>query len=103
MLAPNVLIKMSPDVFFQELDGESVLLNVKTGVYYGLDEVGTRMWTLLAEHREVEKTCAILLDEYEVTEDRLREDLWGLIEQLNRKGLVEVYGEGTEEAFSTVC
>ena len=103
MLAPNALVKMSPDVFFQELDGESVLLNVKTGVYYGLDEVGTRMWSLLAEHGEVKKVCAILFDEYEVTQARLRGDLWELIEQLKGKSLVEVYGEETKEALSAVC
>lgn len=99
MLSSNALVRMSPDVFFQEVEGESVLLNVKTGVYYGLDEVGTRMWSLLAEHGEVEDVCRALLEEYDVTEDRLRGDLLGLIQQLREKGLVQVYeGEDQEVA-----
>ena len=79
-----------------------MLLNVKTGVYYGLDEVGTRMWSLLAEHGEVEKACRVLLEEYDVTEDRLRADLLGLIERLREKGLVRVYEGEDQEVAETV-
>jgi hypothetical protein len=43
-------VKVNDDVLFQELQGEAVLLNLKSGVYFGLDPVGTRIWQLFAEH-----------------------------------------------------
>ena len=43
-------VEISPEALFQELDGETVLLNLQSERYYGLDDVGTRMWQLLAEN-----------------------------------------------------
>src|SRR4051812_15119232 len=46
-------VKISDDVLFQELQGEAVLLELKTGVYFGLDKVGTRVWQLLGEQATI--------------------------------------------------
>ncbi len=72
-LATRVTVPES--VLFRDLDGEAVLLETGSGRYYGLDEVGTRMWSLLQLHGEIEAVCRALLAEYDVPEDRLREDL----------------------------
>lgn len=76
-------------VLFRELDGEAVLLATHSGKYFGLNEVGTRMWTLLHEHGEVESACRALLEEYDVPEARLREDLACFVDTLAIRGLVE--------------
>ena len=55
-------IGVPEDVLFNDVGGEAVLLNLETGQYYGLDEVGTRMWSLLAECGQVEAACRGLLD-----------------------------------------
>ena len=85
-----VTIKIAEDVVFQELDGEAVLLNMRTGIYFGLNPMGTRIWQLLSEHGEVKTVTTMLLDEYNVSEDQLRNHLSDFIEQLQSKGLVEV-------------
>lgn len=77
-------------VLFRELDGESVLLNLDNESYYGLDEIGTRMLTLLMESNTIEVACAILLEEYEVEPERLQSDLLDLIGELEQQGLVTV-------------
>ena len=46
-------VSVNDDVLFQELDGEGVLLNLKTGVYFGLDSVGARVWQLLEKYAVV--------------------------------------------------
>ena len=74
---------------FHELSGEAVLLNLASGQYYSLDETGTRMWVLLAEHGEIEPVIAALLQEYEVTEQQLRVDLDKLISDFTAQGLLE--------------
>ena len=80
---------ISPDVLFRELEGESVLLNLATEQYYVLDDVGTRMWQLLAKHGEVDAVIPQLMEEYDVSEDRVRGDLGSLIAGLAAAGLVK--------------
>lgn len=75
-------ITIGRDVMFRDLDGEAVILNLTTGKYYGLDELGTRMWALLAEHGRVEPAYRTLLDEYDVSEEQLRRDLLAFIDNL---------------------
>jgi hypothetical protein len=48
-LALRDTVRINDDVVFRELEGEAVLLNLETGVYFGLNEVGTRIWSLLQE------------------------------------------------------
>jgi Coenzyme PQQ synthesis protein D (PqqD) len=79
-------------VLFRDLDGEAVLLETGSGRYYGLDEVGTRMWSLLQIHGETGAVCRALLAEYDVPEERLREDLGTFVEILAARGLLEVEG-----------
>ena len=83
---PHVAI--NPSVIYRELSGEVVLLNLQSGVYYGLDAVGSRVWQLLMESRGIDEVCATLLDEYEVSADTLRGDVERLIGELTDKGLV---------------
>jgi hypothetical protein len=83
-------ITVPESVLFRDLDGEAVLLETVTGRYYGLDEVGTRMWSLLQFHGDAEAVCRELRAEYDVPEARLREDLAELIETLAARGLVKV-------------
>jgi Coenzyme PQQ synthesis protein D (PqqD) len=77
-------------VLFRDLDGEAVILATDSGKYFGLNEVGTRMWTLLHRHGEVEGACRALLEEYDVDEARLREDLARLVDVLAARGLVKI-------------
>ncbi len=81
-----------PDVLIQELQGESVLLNLKSGRYYGLDEVGTRMWAALTASDSLQAAFDVLLSEYDVAAERLQGDLRALVEKLVENGLVEVRG-----------
>ena len=83
-------ISVSEEVMFRELSGEAVLLDQESGKYYGLDEVGTRMWSLLAEHGQVDPAYRVLLDEYDVTGEQLREDFLNLVDELASYGLLTV-------------
>ena len=83
-------VVIPPDVLSRELDNEGVLLNLETERYYTLDDVGMRMWQLLAERGDVETVVAQLLDEYDVDEATLRRDLADLIARLVEAELVTV-------------
>ena len=76
-----------------DLAQEVVILDVKSGIYYGLNEVGARVWNLIQEARSVSEVCAILLEEYEVDPERCEHELLLLFQDLATKGLIEVKNE----------
>ena len=83
------------EVVFRELGGEAVLLNLKTGAYFGLDPVGTRVWQLLVEHGSVAQVMDLLLGEYDVDRERLEHDLLELCGELCATGLGDVVPRST--------
>lgn len=80
----------SPDTLINIIEGESVLLNLNNENYYGLDEVGTRMWELLTTSDSIRTAYERLLDEYDIDEDTLRSDLENLITRLISSGLADI-------------
>ena len=77
----------SEDALCRELEAEAVLLNLRTGVYYGLNPVGTRAWQLLGEHMRLARVADVMLDEFEVERAVLERDLLALGTQLLDSGL----------------
>ena len=84
----NQRISLSPDVISQEVSGETVLLDLQTENYFGLDEVGTRIWQLIKETDDLNKIYRTLLDEYEVSDERLQNDLEVLLSEISELGLI---------------
>jgi hypothetical protein len=85
-------LKPAPDVLFQRLGDETVLLNLRTEQYYGLDAVGSRIWQLLEKDGSAEQAIARMLVEYEVDESVLREDVRRIINELLNASLLEANG-----------
>ena len=83
-------VSAQPDVLIREVDGESVILDLKTERYLGLDRVGTQMWALLTTLDSIQAAYETLLKEYDVGAERLRQDLEDFVGKLVEQGLVEV-------------
>ncbi len=83
-----VRVNISDSVLFQEIEGECVLLNMASEQYFGLDDVGTRVWQLLVEDGNPVNALERLRTVYDVDEATLRTDLAKLLEQLSAEGLV---------------
>lgn len=90
MTSYSSTIVISQDVLFQQLDGEAILLDLSSGQTCNLDEVGARMWELLSAHSAIEPACLALLEEYDVSQDRLQADLVELVDRLAALGLLTV-------------
>jgi|APFre7841882724_1041349.scaffolds.fasta_scaffold10009_2 hypothetical protein len=88
-------VKLSPEAMFQEIGGEGVILDLTSSSYFGLDEVGVRLWQLLQADTNLQVAYDTLLAEYEVEPSQLEQDLEKLIAQLVEAGLAKV------EAFTT--
>jgi len=72
------------------LGEEAAVLNLKNSVYYGLDSVGARVWTLLQQPRSVSELRDTLLSEYDVEARRCEQDLLALLETMRNEGLIEI-------------
>jgi hypothetical protein len=79
---------VDPDVVFRDVEGETVLLHLERGIYFGLEVVGTRIWAALVEHGCARPAVASILDDYEVTEDTLEGDVARFLDALAHNGLV---------------
>jgi hypothetical protein len=87
-VAPTVQFAAHPSVLCRELSGETVLLNLESGVYYGLDAVGTRVWQLLLQGSTIADICDTLIDDYDVAPEVLRGDVVRLVGELCERGIV---------------
>jgi len=81
-------LRAHSSVLSRELGGETVLLNLESGVYYGLDAIGTRVWNLLAQGHALADVCSIMVEEYDVPPETLQRDLMTLVDELCDKQLL---------------
>ena len=72
------------------LQGEAVILNYQSGVYYGLNPVGARIWELIQESKTASEVHQDILGEYEVDSDRCWNDLQRILAELQQAGLIEL-------------
>ena len=81
-------VSISPEVLFQEVSGEMVLLDLASESYFGLDEIGARIWGLLESGSSVGEALDVLMGEYEVERDVLETDVGELLGKLVEAGLL---------------
>lgn len=92
-MAPITLdstVRIHEDAVFRELDGESVILQLQSGTYFGLDPVGTRLWRILEAEGSLRRASALALQEFDTTADVLEHDLIELVTALEQQALVTV-------------
>lgn len=83
-------VHVPDDVLISNLQDESVILNLDSERYFGLDDVGTRMLSVLSTSSSIEAAYESLAAEYDVDREVLRQDLTTLIESLLQQGLVTI-------------
>jgi len=83
-------ITVSEDQVSCDLAGEAAILNLKNSVYYGLDPVGARVWSLIQEPKTFAEIRENLLNIYDVNRSQLESDLQALITQLAEQGLIDI-------------
>jgi hypothetical protein len=76
-----------------DLKGEAAILHIEKGVYYSLDPIGARVWSLLQQPRRIADIRDALVQEYDVSPSRCERDLLMLLQQLAAEGLVQVQGK----------
>ena len=90
-------VEIEPHVQFTQVEGDYVLMDLKKGVYLGLDPVASRIWRSLADHGDVTRAADELCEEFEVEPEQARADIESWIGELEKKGLVVVHPARREE------
>ncbi len=88
-LSPQTHVRAVARQMSSETGGEMVILNLETGQYHGLEQVGRLVWNRIQDGATVRELEQAVLDEYAVEPERCRQDLRILLEELRKRGLVE--------------
>ena len=83
-------VRIPDDVLISRLQEESVILNLDSERYYGLDDVGTRFLSVLTNSNSIDAAYNSLAEEYDVDPEVLRQDLVALIQNLLQQGIIEL-------------
>jgi hypothetical protein len=83
-------VTVPPETLVNVVGNETVIMSLKSQAFFGLDEVGTNMWKALTTSNSIQAAFDVLLKEYEIDGDSLRQDLDDLLQQLIDRGLVVV-------------
>jgi hypothetical protein len=92
-ISKNSIVVASPDQVSSDLSGESVILNLKSGTYFGLNEVGSCIWQLIQEPKTVSDVCESILAEYDVDAQTCETEVQALLVDLLAAQLVEIRDE----------
>ena len=90
MLSPSTFIKKADHQVSCELDGEVVILDLKTSVYFGLNRVGAAIWEALNEPKTAADICTVIYEKYDVDESQCQEDVIDLLSNLENVGLIDI-------------
>jgi hypothetical protein len=89
-LLRDSIVKVAGEQVSCDLAGEVVILSLQSGQYFGLNEVGARVWNLIQEPKTVDAVIQAVLKEYDVSLDQLERDLFTLLEQMITNKLIAV-------------
>jgi len=90
------LLAAAPEQVSCDIGNQMAILNLKSGIYYGLDSVGCRVWELVQSPRPLAEIEGTLLDEYEVEPSRLCPEVRELCRTLAQAGLLEIHDESRD-------
>ena len=71
------------------MDGETVMMSIENGEYYGLNEIGTRIWELTENEILIQDIINTLMEEYDVDEATCQSDVMEFVEELGNKKLIK--------------
>jgi hypothetical protein len=93
ILSETSKVVVTKDQVSCDLSGEAAILNLKSGVYFGLDTVGASIWKLIQEPKTVKEIRDSILEEYDVDSGRCEQDILEILQDFSTHGLIEIVNE----------
>jgi GTP cyclohydrolase I len=93
-VAPSItletMVARTENLMSTALDDDTVMMNIESGAYYGLDGTGQAIWSMLETPQRVAAVCEALLQEYDVDAETCRRQVHSFVERLHAEGLVQI-------------
>lgn len=87
---PETIIQASDRTVSTSVDGETVLLDLDSEIYYSVNRVGGEIWEQIQEPTRIRELRAVLIEEYDISRERVEADLRAFIRSLTEEGLIEI-------------
>jgi Coenzyme PQQ synthesis protein D (PqqD) len=84
----NDRLEASPDVVARVVGGETMLLDLASGTYFGLDDIGGKIWDLIERGSSLAQVCNAIEQDYAVEREVLEQDVLKLAAELAEKQLI---------------
>jgi hypothetical protein len=92
-ISKSSTVVVTKDQVYCDLSGEAAILNLKSGVYFGLNTVGASIWKFIQEPRSVKEIQDAIQEEYDVELAQCERDVLELLQELSTHGLIEIVDE----------
>lgn len=90
---PTVNYIASSEYLYSEIDSEAVILDIQSGIYYGLNDTGNQIWHWLQTPKTSSELLDLLLKEYDVILEQATDDLQNLLQEMVKTGLIKTVNE----------
>ncbi|EAU55006.1 lasso peptide biosynthesis PqqD family chaperone [Mariprofundus ferrooxydans] len=84
------VVRRNPEIVHSDMDGETVMMSVNEGSYYGLNGVGSQIWELLEQEMSVDAICTELLGHFDVEEEQCRSEVLTFLEEMATSNVIEI-------------
>ncbi|HAD96306.1 MAG TPA: lasso peptide biosynthesis PqqD family chaperone [Cryomorphaceae bacterium] len=89
-IKPGSIIRRNSEIIGSDIDGETVMMSVANGRYYGINQVGSSIWHLLHEPMQLESIYAALQEEYEIDPETCEREVLVFLEDLMKNNIIIV-------------
>ena len=89
-IGQDTVVAQIEELVSSDLDGETVMMSVENGKYYGMDAIGSRIWALIKQPCSVSELCDILLTEFNVARERCEKDVLIFLNKLAEDNLIRI-------------
>jgi len=86
----NNLIKRCEGIVEADIDGETVMMSIENGEYYGLNEVASRIWALVEQPFSEQNICDALHHDYDATPSQIRDEVRAFINDMVEKRIIQI-------------
>ncbi len=93
VITMDSMIVGETNIVFNEMDGETIMMSIENGEYYGLNSIGSRIWQLLQSTKTVSEICDAVLPDYDVTPEQCAQDVLNFLNRMAEKGVVKIVTE----------
>ncbi len=82
-------LSRNADIIFSDMDGETVMMSIDNGEYYGINPIGSRIWNALETPHTPSEIIDMLLPHFDVTRDQCARDVIPFLERMVEKGIIK--------------